>query len=177
MCPGPLFLSSKTHGTTTHAPSGEGWGRRWCFKVCYNRRNHPSNRADGLPLLETSRHLPMGRDLYIPTHRKEPVLIVLFLESSADKNSVSNSISPACCLDFRRIKHGRAHDLRDRGQGSHRLRQRRLELPVFVLFFLLTNEITGTSDPYVKLSLGHNHAQTKRVDKTLTPKWNETFYL
>jgi len=36
----------------------------------------------------------------------------------------------------------------------------------------------GTSDPYVKLAIGHNvKAQTKRIDKTLNPKWNETVYL
>lgn len=35
---------------------------------------------------------------------------------------------------------------------------------------------SGTSDPYVVLSVNGKRFRTKTVKKTLTPAWNETFY-
>jgi hypothetical protein len=47
-----------------------------------------------------------------------------------------------------------------------------LEIRVFQAIDLIAADLGGTSDPYLKVSLGDYYAQTDALSSTLSPKWN-----
>ena len=51
----------------------------------------------------------------------------------------------------------------------------RLRVKVLAGRNLPSGDINGSSDPYVKVSLGSVTFKTKTIKHTLNPYWNETF--